>query len=367
MIEIHCTNCKELLQIDDAFAGGVCRCRHCGTIQTVPKKLKNRNGNGAVAPEAAAAGKSTQNPSKKSAIDTSAGSGTGLDELAGIVASSGLAASRLRVKEQPAQIIPPANNNKTTIILAAAGAVILLLVGIIVFMSMRNGGNTENGTDSTPAANPTAASTPKNPQNEHPSPAIATQNPTNSSPRVLSPNFLGQTLVEKSIVYVLDRGAASTSEHRLDLLKAALLNSVRSLGPDRKFAVVFWKVEDQPVDAYPAEGLRSATPENINELQKFLEDIYSVGQTQAPPSTKKAFDTGAEAVVLVPVKTFIEPGTHTAIVQSRGGSTARVYCFTLAQPDIAESFRKVASDTQGSYRDVSLAELKTAGQQSGVQ
>ena len=46
MIQINCTNCKALLQIDDAFAGGVCRCRHCGTIQTVPKHLKNTNGDG---------------------------------------------------------------------------------------------------------------------------------------------------------------------------------------------------------------------------------------------------------------------------------------------------------------------------------
>ena len=46
MIQINCTNCKALLLIDDAFAGGVCRCRHCGTIQTVPKHLKDANGDG---------------------------------------------------------------------------------------------------------------------------------------------------------------------------------------------------------------------------------------------------------------------------------------------------------------------------------
>ena len=28
------------LEIDDAFAGGVCRCQHCGTIQTVPSKKR---------------------------------------------------------------------------------------------------------------------------------------------------------------------------------------------------------------------------------------------------------------------------------------------------------------------------------------
>ena len=40
MIRITCTNCKAQLSIDEAFAGGVCRCQYCGTIQTVPKHMK---------------------------------------------------------------------------------------------------------------------------------------------------------------------------------------------------------------------------------------------------------------------------------------------------------------------------------------
>ena len=40
MISLTCTSCKRALEIDDAFAGGVCRCQYCGTIQTVPAALK---------------------------------------------------------------------------------------------------------------------------------------------------------------------------------------------------------------------------------------------------------------------------------------------------------------------------------------
>src|SRR5688572_2527484 len=40
MISLTCTKCKTTLEMDDAFAGGVCRCQHCGTIQTVPSRLK---------------------------------------------------------------------------------------------------------------------------------------------------------------------------------------------------------------------------------------------------------------------------------------------------------------------------------------
>ncbi|MGD1276145.1 MAG: hypothetical protein ABR964_02840 [Tepidisphaeraceae bacterium] len=40
MIRIACTKCKSVLTVDDAFAGGVCRCQYCRTIQMVPAHLK---------------------------------------------------------------------------------------------------------------------------------------------------------------------------------------------------------------------------------------------------------------------------------------------------------------------------------------
>lgn len=37
MIRLSCCQCSQSLEMDDAFAGGVCRCRRCGTIQAVPR------------------------------------------------------------------------------------------------------------------------------------------------------------------------------------------------------------------------------------------------------------------------------------------------------------------------------------------
>jgi hypothetical protein len=36
MIVLKCSKCKEQLEVDDAFAGGVCRCVHCGALSQVP-------------------------------------------------------------------------------------------------------------------------------------------------------------------------------------------------------------------------------------------------------------------------------------------------------------------------------------------
>src|ERR1700722_8493011 len=89
MIRITCTSCKTVLNIDDAFAGGVCRCQHCGTIQTVPAKQK------ASASKTTVATKSSKTLfSNKARVGGAPGSG--LEDLADIVASSGLSDKRLR-------------------------------------------------------------------------------------------------------------------------------------------------------------------------------------------------------------------------------------------------------------------------------
>jgi hypothetical protein len=282
MIQINCTNCKALLQIDEAFAGGVCRCRHCGTIQTVPKHLKNANGEAAesvaaaAATEAVGSGKAAKTlyQKKRSVSDPGgAGSGTGLDDLAGIVASSGLASIRLQQKKEKEAAASSAGapvtlpKNKALLLGGVAGGVIALLLGIIIYMAVRDkpdggggGGGTGGGTDAMQTNNGnggggggTLASNTGG--NSNPPPLVV--------PKKEPPDFLGQPLNERSVAFVLDRGAASQTEGRLDLMKQALLHSLRTLGPDRKFAVVFWYIEGSKPMQFPPSGLKAATPENI--------------------------------------------------------------------------------------------------------
>ncbi|WP_432799977.1 hypothetical protein [Poriferisphaera sp. WC338] len=36
-LELECPGCESVLRLDKAFAGGVCRCSHCGMLMSVPK------------------------------------------------------------------------------------------------------------------------------------------------------------------------------------------------------------------------------------------------------------------------------------------------------------------------------------------
>ena len=108
MIQLTCANCKASLEVDDAFAGGVCRCQHCGTIQTVPSRGGGKGrpaapGSSSAKPlykkeGAAAAATTTGSTSSSRGTRKAAAAGTGLDELAQVVASSGLARGSLKRK-----------------------------------------------------------------------------------------------------------------------------------------------------------------------------------------------------------------------------------------------------------------------------
>jgi hypothetical protein len=97
-------------------------------------------------------------------------------------------------------------------------------------------------------------------------------------------------------------------------------------------------------------------------LQRFLDDVYGVGQTRMSAAVEKAFRTNAEVVVLVPIKTFLDEGFHPEVIKRRTAAkaTAKVYCVTLGQPDLAPQLKKIATDTKGAYRDVPMGDLRAA-------
>jgi hypothetical protein len=134
MIALNCTSCKKLLEIDDAFAGGVCRCQHCGTIQTVPASLKRATRSGAPQPAVSKAlyQKKPRTPGEVGR------SGSGLEALADSVgASSGLTRSALKTPRAAVPTEKPVRKPVAPKLLALAGAIIVLLLVVIVWLTTR--------------------------------------------------------------------------------------------------------------------------------------------------------------------------------------------------------------------------------------
>src|SRR5436189_437327 len=169
MIQLICTHCRAMLEMDDGFAGGACRCRHCGTIQTVPSHLKNKT---ATAKASRTLYQSRPDPAVPS---------SGLDQLADVVASSGLSSARLRKSEAPAAVQKKQPNVKALLI--ASGIVIAFLGGALIVLMTRD--SSHGGPERS------AGPRPETPQ---------------VAPAHVTPNFCGIPLKGETIVYLLDRG-----------------------------------------------------------------------------------------------------------------------------------------------------------------
>jgi hypothetical protein len=348
MIQINCNNCKALLQIDDAFAGGVCRCRYCGTIQTVPKHLK-QSANGEQATVSASSnsgsGKAKTLYRKKNSGRGEAlgGSGSGLDELANIVASSGLASQRLtKPAQQPeAPEGPRGIDRKTMMIVAGAGAIILVL--LIVIIVMATGGNAGNA-----AGNNNNLGVNNLPGGVGPDPVVA------------GPAFLGQKLEFGSVVFVLDRGQGTLEEGRLEMMKEAVAKSLSNFGEERLFQVVFWELDGQ-VWSFPKDTLAPANKANLEELWKQIQNVTGRGQPKVEKAVKKAAASKPDAVVLIAVKPYLDEEFVQAVKRGLGSARPKVFTFSLWQENLKKELEQVAKQYGGEYRNVTVNELREAG------
>ncbi|MBC7782280.1 MAG: VWA domain-containing protein [Burkholderiales bacterium] len=340
MISLTCTNCRTVLTIDDAFAGGVCRCQHCGTIQTVPTHVKGSASRApGAAPAVAAAGQKPQKAifSRDRAAESGVRVGTGLDELAEIVASSGgfgsagsgLRSGRLKSSPQPSTMFA---SKSLTLWLSLAGGVIVVLLVLVLWLVF-------------------GRSTPQKAQASSGTPTI----PTEVAPLATGPHFCGISLDAPVIIYVLDRGNGTGEV--FDTLKEAAYKSIETLGADRKFQVIFWSNGQD--DSYPAGLPAHARPEAVTACKRAMEDITAFGQSDPTNALKRAIANKADAIVLVTGKGLeLEPALVQQVMQIRRTSNAKIH--TVAIGDSASPvLRDIASKTGGEYKTVSASLLRT--------
>jgi hypothetical protein len=357
MISLHCTQCKQLLEMDEAFAGGVCRCQYCGTIQTVPSKKKSKT------TSATSKALYKKGSSSGSVAGAPAEQGTGLDELAEIVASSGLARGSL--SKPPTQVegeIPTARapvakqkqkKNAMMPMLIGAGVVIVILVGVVIYMATRPPSHgpdnvakpqaTDGGIDS--SSTPDHSSTPEKPV---------------PPPVPVGPSFAGVSLPSGNVAFLLDRSQAN--DLILDAAKAAAYRAVRSLGPDRKFQIIFWHRQDEGIVAFPDDGMAPATGDNVDAAFKRFEDVVSYGTTDLKPTIQKALKSNPSTVVILTAKGFnLEESDVAAVEAAVKDHPVKIDTFSIGE---AESvvLKQIAEKTGGEYHELSDKKLRSIAQ-----
>lgn len=328
MIRIVCTSCKNTLTMDDAFAGGVCRCQHCGTIQTVPAK-------GAKA--AAMAGQSTKALFEKK---TRPG-GSGLDDLADIISSSGLTDKRLR--KAPAQ--PPIKKNMMLLMGVGGGVLALLVITLIILLV--HGSNQSAAPSNGASAPPTATPELGPPVAGEPPPAVVAAS---------GPNFCGITLGGDTIVYLIDNG--SSAEQTIDATKTATLKSIASLGNARKFQILFWNIDDPGFP--PGQRAIAANRDNTDSARKAIDSVEASGSTDPVNAVAQAVKADPDEIVLITAKGGdLDPPLIAQVMTARGKSHAKIVCVGINDAPDDAVMQAIAHQSGGSFVPLPETQLRS--------
>ncbi|HVT87277.1 MAG TPA: hypothetical protein VHD56_00340 [Tepidisphaeraceae bacterium] len=312
--------------MDEAFAGGVCRCEHCGAIQTVPGRHAGKS----------QALKPAKTLYKKRVRDDAIPS-SGLDQLAQAIAGSGLSSSLDRAAA-------PRKRWNWTRITAAFLLIAGLLAAAMMFM---------------PSPKPSAARV---------APSAAANQAGQSSPQAiqaamvqpaqpLTPSFCGVPIQESSVIYVLDRGSGTADV--FSFLKEATFKSVESLGADRKFQIVFWNNGSD--DAYPAGGTTSAKASEIEEARKSLDAVFAHGQTEVASALAHAVAADPKAIILATAKgAQLDDGFVEQVMHIVKGHSTKVHTFDLSGLEASSALQAIARRSGGEFHLVSESELRKA-------
>jgi hypothetical protein len=359
MISLTCTHCQTVLSIDDAFAGGVCRCQHCGTIQTVPSHLKAGAGVKASAQAVGAGPKALYQTQRRAGRSDETGSGTGLEDLADVVASSGLAGSGLSSSVKSGKAKRPSIDKSAangtgksagdkpsapsrTPVFIAAGAIAAIIIGVAVWHFV-------GSSNKTPAL----------PQSNNGTQADGSASP-NSDQTTAGPQFCSVPLTGSSVIFLLDRGDSAKAV--FDGVKEATYKAIQSLGTDRKFQVLLW--DNNTTEAgYPSGSTTFATPENIDSCRKAMEDIAAEHQSTIQGPLARAVAEAPDSIVIVTAKGFELDDTFTSDVQSIvKNNPIKLYTFSIQSDSQADCkpLQALAKQSGGAYKSLTDGELRQA-------
>lgn len=354
MIRLTCSSCRTVLTIDDAFAGGVCRCQYCGAVQTVPvpqQKIQRPATPGEAAPAETPAAETptaevTPTKTLMPGASPGAAAAAGLDELASVVASSGLSGSGLRAGalRKPQAAAGSKNTVIATVIVAAL--VLLVVAAVVVVMVLRPSGSPAGpgaGASDTQTPPPSGGAT-AGPQ------ATGGQSPA----AVTGPAFMGAPLKGPSVVYLLDRGHGTIES--FDAIKGATAQSISSLGKDLKFQVIFW--ETDKLETFPRDGVAYATEDNIAAAKKFLSEIYAFGQSKIGPAIEKAMAQNPAELVIASGKSGLDDEFVKTVLDARKTSPVKIHCFALGRGASIEALKAIAGKSGGQFREVAGAALR---------
>ncbi|MFT3787526.1 MAG: hypothetical protein QM770_15390 [Tepidisphaeraceae bacterium] len=319
MITLTCSNCGQTLEVDDGFAGGVCRCNHCAAIQTVP------------AAGAATAGSGRTLYQKRSRV-----SATDLDALSDIVTSSGLSGVGTGLSSGGRSARSKSKKNRLPLLIVGAVGLVAVSLGLGIWL----------GRGTSPQSNDAKADS-----------KPATPAATHLSPRDNAPSFASIDLTSETVIYVLDRGDA-TAEF-LPSLQKAVARSAKSLGGTRRFQFIYWTSGDE-TPTFPTTPRPATAPEVAQALTAMSTKIAGSRATELLPALERAMRESPGDIVIATAKgNQLDDEVIEAVTKLTAGKQTHIHTIDLYHPsdEPAEPLQRLAKANRGVFLRVSPDDL----------
>lgn len=278
-IELECPGCADVLEIDTAFAGGICRCATCGELMTVP---------------AAGSTGEPQKLSRPSRPDRPDVPGAPVDdeeEVVGDLIDEEDEATFTTTSGETVKIdrrkVPTARKKKRAMKAGIlAGFIVFALALVFCCYVAINFLLSGDKTTSSEAETFTRE-------------VLGNYDPNVNPFEMTKPNFLGITLDDEVVVLV---DASSESQRWLNLARFAVQKSLDSMPDGKKVQILFWTEGEGHV--FPDKSMRAITAGDREKLGAFLDDIYATGQTDLSIGLSKALVYKPKHVIFVTGQLF---------------------------------------------------------------
>src|SRR5207248_9648933 len=134
-----------------------------------------------------------------------------------------------------------------------------------------------------------------------------------------------------------------------------------SLGPSRKFQVIFWN--NGADDSFPTSSPTFATAYNLEAARHTLDDIAPHGKTDITSAFTKAIAARPNEIIIATAKAWdLDDGFVELITKLHGNSIAKVHTIALSDPGASTALKRIAQTTAGEFRVVGEGDLKDFGQ-----
>jgi len=167
--------------------------------------------------------------------------------------------------------------------------------------------------------------------------------------------FFGTAAEEANkIVYVVDRSGSMTDS--IVFVKYELKRSIRELGPEKQFHVVFYS--SGPALEMPARRLVSATDANKQKAFEFIDSVIPQGETDPSDALSRAFAVNPELIYLLTDGEF-DKAIVDQVAKANAAKKVTVHTIGFLYKMGEKILKDIAAQNNGTYKFVAESDLET--------